>query len=212
MASKNIDKLFQLNPSELIKNILEELNKSITNTSLDSLNRLKQFEKKYEIDFPNHDDIFTRGMADGIIYAIFDEPLTLYALSMNSLCIIELHGIMERSLLREVPSLISAKGMENHISKLLERKTLLDLSKILQGIKIFDEDDLKLIKKLKDLRDGIAHKNSKLISETLHGSNPQHIHDVDISDPLTITLILSCIRLLTKLAMIKSPTAVSVVE
>jgi hypothetical protein len=126
--------------------------------------RLEIFKKElYKEEFLS--DEYSSGSTIAMIWALFDVPLILYAIGINGAAIIELHSILERFAIRELSYYLSEPSKKLILYKILERSTLPYLAQILhEDLGILDSDDLKHAKQLNALRNGIAHKNPKPIS------------------------------------------------
>jgi hypothetical protein len=111
---------------------------------------------------------------------LFDGPLLLYAIGMNTSAIMELHSILERFSLRDVSKILANPSQESVVKKTLERYTLPGLAKILHNdLDILDDEDVKYAESLNKLRNGIAHRNERVISYALLSGRAISLLDID---------------------------------
>lgn len=101
-------------------------------------------------------------------------PLMLYALNLNGLAIVELHGLLEQFVIDEITGIILSSKEHTEIlqKRLLRRKALPALAQILVDLKIWDKEDKKFAEELNTLRNAIAHKNAKQISDLAFSGKP----------------------------------------
>lgn len=73
---------------------------------------------------------------------------------------------------------------------------------ILQNLGIFDEEDIKFAEKLTALRNGLAHKNPRRISNMLLSGKKISVLDIDsvMSKHDCVTLIIKTIHLMVKMS------------
>lgn len=170
-----------------INKILEELTISIEENLPGVDEKFNEFTKFFNKEFPL-DNLEERGGAEALTWALMDGPLALYGLGMNGAAIIELHGIAERFALRESINNIIIQSKKSTIINIIERHTLSDFASILFDLDIFDKDDLKFIKKLGKLRNGLAHKNPKIVSNVV--CSGKEISFLDIDSVITTEIVL----------------------
>jgi len=182
-----------------ISAIVEEVASSIENSLPTVRSRLKVFVKAFDREFY---DLYERGAAVELSWALMDAPLTLYALGMNGPAIVELHGILERFAMRDVTRHLAKSQRRHALRKLIERSGLPDLALACSDLGIWDESDVKFVTKLHRLRNGVAHKNPRVISKEICSGKKIHIVDIDstITNVDVIPFILRTIRLLIKLS------------
>lgn len=183
-----------------INEMIEELISSIEDISSNTRDKLDKFVDAFEDEFPWNKQ-YDRGGADAIIWSLMDSPLILFALDMNGSAIIELHGLLEVFSARKIVNLIPDTIRETIESRVIKRCTLGDLALILCDLKIWNKEDLKFVEKLKKLRNGVAHKNPKLISNAVRSGKEISILDIDptMANVDCIPLIIKTIRLLWKI-------------
>lgn len=160
-----------------IKRTKSNINELIIQNSLRVQGRLDIFEQKFYEKFPL---TCTQISSNTIVWALFDVPLTLYAIGINGAAITELHSILERYAIRELSYHLSKPSKGPIVYKILERLTLPYLAEILhKDLCILDSDDVKYAKKLNTLRNSIAHKNPRPISNLLHSGKDLSFLDID---------------------------------
>jgi len=186
-------------PELSIDKTIEEL-LSFIETNLPAVKlRLDKFIEAFNEDFPLETKLEDRGRAEAITWALMNVPLLLYALNMNGSAIIELHGILERFTLRET---VNRLGVPLRI---FERHHLPALVSILCHLRICDKKDVKFAKKLNKLRNGLAHKNPKVISNVALSGKKISVLDIDsvMSGFDCIPLIIGTIYLLVKMSKVE---------
>ena len=103
-----------------------------------------------------------------------------YAISLPSLAVIEIHSTLERLIIEETAREIGKESKNKFFLKLIERNNINELSKVLKELDFLDKDDLKFIKKLNELRNAIAHKNTTKISNILNAGRKISIEESDM--------------------------------
>ena len=135
------------------------------------------FENYIEKNFPADHD---RAAFNILTVLLFDGPLLLYSIGMNTSAIMELHSILERFSLRDVSKILANPSQESVVKKTLERYTLPGLAKILHNdLDILDDEDVKYAESLNKLRNGIAHRNERVISNALLSGRAISLLDID---------------------------------
>lgn len=185
-----------------INKTIQELIDSIKKDILTAPDKLEKFSNAFEDEFPL-ENADCRSGAEALIWALMEGPLVLYALGKNGSAIIELHGILETFSAREIASLFPTSTRETIRTRIIRRCNLEDLAIILRDLGRWDKDDIKFVEKLNKLRNGIAHKNPELISNTVCSGKRISMLDIDskMADVDCIPLIIRTIRLLLKMAM-----------
>lgn len=161
--------------------------------------KLNKFVEAFNKKFPSNTKLQDRGRADAITWALMDSPLLLYALNMNGSAIIELHGIVESFALRETV---------NHLRvswRIFQHHHLPDLVSVLFDLAIFDKEDVKFAEKLNRIRNGLAHKNPKAISNALCSGKTISVLDTDsvMTKFDIIPLLIGTISILVKMSKAK---------
>jgi len=149
----------------------------------------------------NELQIFNQTKAVIIVKLHLDSSLVLYALGKHGAAIIELHGVLERQAIEKLSRIILSPEKVVIGRKILERLTLKDLAPLLQECNILDKEDIKFVEKLSKLRNGLAHKNPKVISNAILSG--KSLSDVEIDSVLSeldyISYTLKAIRFLIKI-------------
>lgn len=169
--------------------------------------KLDQFVSEYDKAFPREDNPYDRGRAEAITWALMGTPLLLLAIGMNGPVITELHAILERLAIRELAWHIAAAKHRKVAANLAERFTLPDLVSQLCELNILDKEDAKHARQLNTLRNGIAHKNPRGISNALLSGKELSFLDVDsvvMTNIDCIPLLISAIRFLLELSAARS--------
>lgn len=187
---KNSD--LELSISETVKELLSSIENDLPSAKC----RLDKFVEVFDKEFPLDTKPEDRARAEAITWALMNVPLLLYSLNMNGSAIIELHGILERFILRDTA---------NHLGvplKIFERHHLPDLALVLHDLEIFDKEDLRFARKLSRLRNGLAHKNPMSISNLLFSGKKISALDIDsvMAKYDCIPLLIGAIHLMVKMS------------
>lgn len=187
-----------------INKTIQELIDSIKNDMPTTQDKLEKFVNAFEEEFPLENAPY-RGSAEALTWALMDGPLVLYGLGKNGSAIIELYGILETFSGRDIVSLFPTPIRETIETRIIRRCNLGDLAIILCDLRIWDKDDVRFVEKLGKIRNGVAHKNPKLISNSVCSGKRISRLDIDsrMADVNCIPLIIRTIHLLHKLAMAK---------
>lgn len=174
--------------------------------------RLNEFVNALENEFPGPNDLYDlfqqnpdmlleRARVNIILKLFIDGSLILYAFGRYGAAIIELHGTLERQAIERLTKLILLPERVEIGLKAIERHTLPDVTIMLRDCGILDKEDVKFAQKLNRLRNGLAHRNAKVVSNVLLSG--QGLLDADlesaVSDSDYIPLAIGTIRLLTKI-------------
>ncbi|CAL2076609.1 hypothetical protein [Tenacibaculum sp. 190524A02b] len=207
--------------SKELSNLIE---KKIIQRSLNVENRLVELQKKLEKELKKGDKRYNkliseidkkfppktpkRGFFDGIASIVFDTAFELYFIGNNSALIIELQGLLERFCLNTIIDLIPINDITKEIvSDGFEKKTLRDIAPYFKLLGVWEESDVKFALKLTQIRNGIAHKNGKLVSKHLGSgqqSHPESIHEITAKVDI-IPFILSTMELIIKATKVAEP-------
>ena len=150
-----------------------------------------------------------RGAFDGITAVLFDTALELYFIGNNSALFVELQGILERFCFNELTDLLPVdEKSKKIITKSYQRKTLRDFAPYFKTLDLWEEDDVKFARKLTTIRNGIAHKNTNLVSRHLHDGKQNHptsIHEITANVDC-IPYILNTVDLIIKASKAAQPS------
>ena len=184
-----------------INETMAEIMSSLSNNLSIAKSRLDRFIDAFNSRFPDN-RAEDRGRAEAITWALMGGPLILYALNLNGSVIIELHGILESFALRDAIMHIALPSKRVLAFGISERCNLRDSAVILQNLGIFDEEDIKFEQKLTALRNGLAHKNPRRISNMLFSGKRISVLDIDsvMSKYDCLTLIIKTIHLMVKMS------------
>ena len=185
------------NIKAVLKAVLENNNSEIKKGEKRLSIFLKLFNNKFQ------ESAYSKGVAEAITWALFQSVISLYANGNNSSVIIEIHSILEKFSIRDLPVALSDDKISQSIIKdLIDRKSLSDIAVYFEKLGIWSKPDLKFVEKLSKIRNGIAHKNEKLISKTLNSGNETHHLDIDsiVSKFDPCELIITSIELFVKLS------------
>lgn len=161
-----------------IESVIEEIKEFNKKAASNADNRLAEFLNLFNAKFEKQ-TLYRYG-AETITWALFQTTISLFANGNNSSVIIEVYSIIEKFAIRDFPEIISEKeNIQSIISDLISRKNLAEIADYYKKIGIWTNDDLAQLKKLIKIRNGIAHKNEKLISKALKSGNEVHYLNID---------------------------------
>ena len=162
--------------------------------------RLDTFTSTFKTEF--HDQTpFEHGQSAVIVWALLDTPLILFGMNMHSAALMEIHSILERFVIRHVVEILTKPKNQDISTKIIERLTLSDLAPILQNLNVLDNEDLKFIEKLSKLRNGVAHKNAKVISNVANSGKLIPVLDIEsvVNKIDFIPIVIGTIKIFNKL-------------
>lgn len=158
-----------------------------------------------EAEFPikTKEDREKRAMAFYTLKWMLQGPAVLFSLGMNGPAIVDLHGYIEQYAVRDASFYLSSGSQPQRqvIRRLLEHHSLRDLAIVMEGLQVWDKSDRRLVENLTELRNTLAHKNPRKISNLLLSGKPvKHFSEIDraaqnIDFP---KLYAKCARLLVK--------------
>jgi hypothetical protein len=142
--------------------------------------RFELFRSSYYQNFSKNtgDDL----AAATLIWAVLSEIFVLYYLGLTSSVIIELHAVLEHYARRDLPRLITqSEASRDIVKRLVERRTLSELSQMLVAIDVWNDEHLRFVAHLAKLRNGLAHNSKELLGRILGGKTFSHINDARIA-------------------------------
>jgi uncharacterized protein YutE (UPF0331/DUF86 family) len=168
----------------------------------DSFNR--KFPSSYSVDNrtdEERDKYFRRIRAATLIKLQIDSSVLLYVLGRNGAAIIELHAIVERAAIEALSQQILLPDKIDIGLKLVERLTLPDISALLRDCSIIDNDDVKFAQSLNKLRNGLAHRNTKVLSRVVYSGRKLSDAEIDfvMEDVDYISLAVGSVGFLLKI-------------
>jgi uncharacterized protein YutE (UPF0331/DUF86 family) len=144
---------------------------------------------------------FRRAKAKFLVNLFIDGSVLLYALGRNGAVLIELHSIVERQAIEALSEQILLPEKIEIGLKLIERLTLPDISLMLRDCGLIDNDDVKFAQRLNKIRNGLAHRNTKVISNAVYSG--RKVSDVSIDFVMEevdfIPFAVGAVKLLVKL-------------
>jgi hypothetical protein len=178
--------------------LVKEWDSDFRHASSHRKKRLQKLLDRLDIEFPVNglENNIQRASINALIWALLDGAIMLYSLGMNGQALVELQGILERICIREIIARLSHNNADQeHVMKeLIERKSLVDLAIILNKLAIWNNDDMKYVTEINKLRNGVAHRNPKLVNVNSFLNIDSALKNVDM-----ISYIIQSIRLLNKL-------------
>jgi hypothetical protein len=120
---------------------------------------------------------------------------------MNGQALVDLQGILEAFCIRDIPKYLSNNNshLRSTIAELIERKSLVELAYLLNKLRVWSGDDIKFAKRLNRLRNGVAHRNPKLLKQSSFLNIDSALSELDI-----IPFLIKSISLLYKLFIFSS--------
>jgi hypothetical protein len=184
---------------------IELVLKAIVKKNISEIKKGEKRISKFLILFNNEfqESDYSKESAEVITWALYQSVISLYASGNNSSVIIEIYSILEKFSIRDLPKVLSKNKISQSIIRdLIDRKNLSDIAIYYEKLGIWSKSDLRFVEKLSKIRNGIAHKNEKLISNTLNSGNETHHLDIDsiVSKFDTCDLIITSIKLFLKLS------------
>lgn len=173
----------------------EKIEKSIKKGKQRFANLLEAIDKEYPRKTP------IRGSVDGFTAIIFDTAFELYFIGNNSALFVELQGIIERFCYNELCDVLPINDKsQGIIIDSFDKKTLKDFAPYMEKLGLWNESDVKFAQKLTNIRNGITHKNVKIVSKYLFDGKQEHIesiHDITAKTDC-IPYIIGTINLIIK--------------
>jgi hypothetical protein len=173
---------------------------------LDNLvNALEQeFPTLYSVENQSDEEIekfMRRTKAATIVKHHIDSALILYALGRNGAALIDLHAAVERQSIEILAEQIFLPEKREIGLRLLERKTLKEFSGMLRDCNLINDEDVKYVEKLNKLRNGLAHRNTKVTSNIVFSGRELLEVDIDsvMSDVDYIPYMIGAINFLIKI-------------
>lgn len=192
-----------------LKSKLEEITKNIENSIESGRKRFQKLEKiideNYGIRTPQ------RGAIDGLCYFLMDNAFELYFIGNNSALFIELQGLLERFCINKSADFIAINtDAKDLLLDSFSKKTLSDIADYFRVISLWNDNDIKFAKKLTQIRNGIAHKNIKLVSKHLSDGKQTIFYSIDdITKKVdTIPYIIHTMELIIKVLDFNKPKAI----
>lgn len=182
----------------------------------DGQSRFDRFMKEFDIRFPANANIEGRPirlLAEGALRELWEIPLELLYLGHHPAVIVEVHGFVERLILDGLPQQLTQNDKSAAvIAELIGRKTLKELMIILKKQQIWSSEDIKLAERITEIRNGIVHKNSSLLSKYLTPNQKIELRELPakLDEIDSTTYFIDAIYLLVKWAIVGDQTFRSV--
>ncbi|MEQ8312521.1 MAG: hypothetical protein RL839_12925 [Gammaproteobacteria bacterium] len=140
-----------------------------------------------------------RHVAEMLVATQFDEVLALIALGQFPSAILLMHSITEHAALRFLPMNLKIKENHSMIFDLLKRRSLSEIASYYRDLGVWSIDDVKFVKKLATLRNGVAHRNFDLLGKHLKRIDSERkLKSYDFSLKQTCKACAHCIDLCIK--------------
>lgn len=146
------------------------------------------------------DKLAERFRAYIVIKLFIDNSLILYAVGRNGAAIVELNSTVERQAIERLLELIVLPERIDVARRVFERLTLQDLTPMLLECGIIEKDDLKFAERLGRLRNGLAHRNPRIISNAILSGQQIREQEIEtvVSDLDYVPYAIGAIRFLIK--------------
>lgn len=186
--------------------IVEDIEKSLK-TKEEKISKLTlEIDKKYP------PESYIRGLYDSISAMSFDTAHSLYLLNNNSALIIELQGLLERYCLNALNDILPINDLaKSVIEDAFDKKTLKDVANHFEKLTIWSKEDKEFALELTNLRNGIAHKNTEIVSKSKlvksdgQSRHPESIHSL-MSKVDCSVFIVQTIELIIKVSGLAKPS------
>lgn len=131
-----------------------------------------------------------------ILLALLDNALILHVIGHNNAAIIELYGAVERFAINKLCDTLIVPEKQTIGLKLIERRTLPDLASLLGECEIFEKGHIKFCSRLSRLRNGLAHRNTEVVSRSILGGKEisELELDVAVTDKIFFEYLIGTIR------------------
>lgn len=189
-----------------IENRLKEVQESIEKSIEPGKKRFLELQKELDKKFPPN--TASRGAADGITYFLFDSAFELFFIGNNSALFIELQGLLERFCINKACDFIAVDDRAKEILEdAFSKKTLKDIADYFKTISLWSPEDVKFALRLTEIRNGIAHKNTELVSRKLGDGKQSLMTSIDeiTKKANAIPWIIQTIELIVKIADVTKP-------
>jgi hypothetical protein len=127
---------------------------------------------------------------------LLDNAILLHVLDHNTSAIIELYGALERFTINTLCDLLIIPKRVGIGLKLIERRTLPDISSLLSDCGVFDKEHTKFCNRLSRLRNGLAHRNAEVVSRSILGGKDigELELDVAVSDDIFYEYLIGTVK------------------
>jgi hypothetical protein len=170
-------KVNRISAESITRELIGEIGKISSN------DRLSRFVKEYNKEFknPRYPYRYFEDVSEPLILRTMKGPLALYALALNGQVIIDLATILEQYAITYISELFSAiPARKKLVEDLVKFRFLNELANHLVTFKIWDKKDADNIEKLKEKKDGLAHKHVKIVSNKFNNGKPISITEIDL--------------------------------
>ena len=136
----------------------------------------------------------------------FYRSIQLISLGQLPSAYIDMHALLEEAAIGYFPKSIKLKDNIYVLRDLIKRKTLIDLAGYYKDLGLWDKKDITFIKKLSNIRNGVVHRNIKLLIKHL-GSKKGFMRGYDSVNFKTedcVNSLATCIELCIKVAKTQS--------
>ena len=160
-----------------VDSLIDEVTNEISNANKKGHKRFIKLKNAINEKYPN--DASIRGAVDGLTYTIFKNAFELYYIGNNSALFIELQGLLERFAVDKMCEFIAVNKDALIILKdAFSKKTLIEVAEYFKKINLWNDDDITFAKNISQIRNGIAHKNAKLVSKKLGNGREESMSSI----------------------------------
>ncbi len=161
-----------------IEETSQEIRKWIMAVSDEAKQRLDAYLKNFNEEFPRSDPLLY-GASNALTWGLMGQPLALFAIGLNGPAIIELHSILETFSTRAVIHQLKIADEQATLQETIQFLPLPKVASILLDMSIWNSEDVKFANRLSRLRNGLAHKNQKTISNVVLSGKTIPLLDID---------------------------------
>jgi hypothetical protein len=147
-------------------------------TTLTSEERLDKFIKAFDNRFPLESRPYCRHIGKDLSWLLFDVAIALYLVGLNGPAVVETYSALQQYCSEKVVSHFRIPDKQKTMKEVVEYLSVPTISRILIELGLWDEQDGEFVEKLNKIRNGIAHKNPKKLSDALLSGRELHTLDI----------------------------------
>ena len=160
---------------------------SIDAASRSAVSRTKDIEVAKDTLYREFDGIFPTGhsfryAAEALLLGLLSRAAELLLVGQYPSVYVEIYAMLERFALVQLPRTISKSSDAASVLRgMIDRKNLTELASAIVEIGLWDGDDLRWIRRLARIRNGLVHKNYELLDKALGQGREEILYDYGYS-------------------------------
>jgi hypothetical protein len=160
---------------------------SIDAASRSAVSRTKDIELAKDTLYRRFDGLFPTGhsfrsAAEALLLGLLSRAAELLLVGQYPSVYVEIYAMIERFALIQLPHAISKSSDTAILLRgIIDRKNLTELASVIVEIGLWDANDLKWIRRLARIRNGLVHKNYELLDKALGQGREEILYDFDYS-------------------------------